>query len=221
MKHKKIIAWIAIFILTGLVLASFYIATRSPKKSDDNENNLSALSEPIITYIDPSRGPTDATITIVEYTDFTCSACQEMAASILYIQQLLPNDIQHIYKAVPNDGGNDMATPSAVAAYCAGNQGKFWEYHDLLFANQSTISTDLFYSLAGYLELDNEAFAECYENNETLPLVQRSYEEALRLNLVATPTVFINEFSYTGAMSTTELELRVRELLLELTRYEE
>ncbi len=221
MGHKRIIAWVAVLILTGLVLASFYIATRPPQTSNDSEEDQTILSEPVITYIDPSRGPTDATITIVEYTDFTCSACQEMAESILYIQQLLPNDVRHIYKAVPNDGANEMATPAAVASYCAGNQGKFWEYHDLLYANQNQISRNFFYSLADYLELDREAFSECYENNETLPLVQRTYEEALRLNLVATPTIFINEFSYTGSMTTTELELRVRELLLELTRYEE
>lgn len=221
MGHKRLIAWIALLILTGLVLASFYIATRPPQTSDDSEDDLATLSEPIITYIDPSRGPADATVTIVEYSDFTCSACQEMSDSILYIQQLLPNDVRHIYKSVPNDGANEMATPAAVAAYCAGNQGKFWEFHDLLYANQNQISSDLFYTLAEYLEINLDSFEECYENRETLPLVQRSYEEALRLNLVVTPTVYINEFSYTGALDRTELELRVRELLLEATRYEE
>lgn len=106
---------------------------------------------------------------------------------------------------MPNTSAHDQAMASALAARCAGEQKKFWEFHTLLMANQSTLGPELYTQIATELELKDKAFNRCLETQSTLPLVQRSFEEGVALGITATPTIFINNNRYTGVISVSEI----------------
>ncbi len=219
MNRHRWLAWLGAILLTIIVLVLFYISTKPPRSTtafDERADTEETLTSPVITYIDPARGDEDAPVTIVEYTDFMCFACKDIAMSIVRLQEELPGKIKHVIKIVPNDSANDLATPAALAAFCAGEQGKFWQFHDLLFANQAYVSAEYFETLASELGLDIASFANCINEKDTLPLVERGYEEGMEISITALPTLFIGEERYTGAISYNDLERAVRELLLEI-----
>lgn len=201
--------------MVGITLTLFYISTKPPRVERETGITLAELTEPTVTYIDPVRGSDDAPITIVEFSDFHCEACRDMSDNIYALQQELPGQIKHVYKAMPNKGASTTAVPAAIAAFCAGEQGRFWEYHDYLFLNQGLLGEDLFITVAERLDLNLDKFEACYTDQETLPLIERTYQEGLALGITATPTVFIGSDRFVGAVSLDELEKYIRELLME------
>ncbi|MBU0531440.1 MAG: thioredoxin domain-containing protein [Candidatus Uhrbacteria bacterium] len=217
MQHHRILAWIGALLLVAIVMILFFMSTRTPERPAASlEQNLGTLNEPTVTFVDPARGPANASVTIVEFTDFTCSACASSAVNIARLQAELPNDVKHVFKAMPNEGASSRATDLAVAALCAGEQGSFWDFHDALFqvGNVDALTDQDLVNLAEALELDLNAFASCFTEQETLALVERSFNEGLMLELTATPTIFINGERFTGAVDYDRLEGLVREMLL-------
>jgi protein-disulfide isomerase len=91
------------------------------------------------------------------------------------------------------------AQPAAEAALCADAQGKFWEYHDRLFENQRSLSSESFRKFAQELNLDDKAFGECLDSGKFRDAVTESYEAGERLGVNATPTFFINGRYLSGA----------------------
>ncbi|MEK9157548.1 MAG: thioredoxin domain-containing protein, partial [Patescibacteria group bacterium] len=111
-----------------------------------------------------------------------------------------------VWKDMPNETRHSEAIPSAIAARCAGKQGKFWEFNAQLFANQSTLSSDLYQTIAADVGLDTPSFSLCVSNEDTLPLVERTLAEGLALKITATPTLFINNERFTGSLSQSEID---------------
>ena len=95
---------------------------------------------------------------------------------------------------------------AAMSAECAGQQGKFWEYHDRLFDNQGSLSRSAFLRFAEELGLDRERFVSCLESDETRRAVQSDVAEGDRLGITSTPTLFINRRSVRGALDSVSLE---------------
>jgi protein-disulfide isomerase len=89
---------------------------------------------------------------------------------------------------------------AACAAECAGDQGKFWAYHDLLFENQSTIDRDNLFRFARDLDLDVAAFRTCIDAPETLERIRDDVRAGARLEILSTPTIFINGRRLEGAL---------------------
>jgi len=163
-----------------------------------------AIEEPFVTFVDPSRGPANAKLTIVEFGDHACPYCKATQEDVDRLLEEHPGDVRFVWKSAPSPlhPGADTA---AQAALCAGRQGKFWEFHEGLFANPGFLDESSMVILATELDLDITAFGECLSSDETLPLVERTVTEARALGLTSIPTIFINGVRYEGALTYEQL----------------
>lgn len=163
------------------------------------------ITAPEITIADPTRGEKDADITVVAYGDYECPACANVDAVLNTLGEEGTYSLRLVWKDMPNASAHPEAVNAAIAARCAGEQKKFWEYHDALMENRATLGNDLYLSLADDFGLKSGAFERCLSNQETLPLVERGYEEGLALRITATPTLYINGERYSGGLTLSEL----------------
>jgi protein-disulfide isomerase len=145
---------------------------------------------------DPSRGPEDAPITIVEFSDFACQFCQRFHQETF--QDLLdayPDKILFVYRDFPVVGGFE----AAQAAECADEQGLFWEYHDLLFSGARGLNRSAYEQYAEELDLDIEEFSACLDEERYASEVSEDANYAVSLGANGTPTFFINGIPLVGA----------------------
>lgn len=205
-------AIVSIVVLALIVFLFFAFSVRSEHRISFTDD-LPELTEPTITVADPVAGLSDARVTIVNFGDYQCAACADVDEAIANLVADYPDNIRVVWKDMPNAESHDEALGAAMAARCAGKQDAFFTYNAYLFANQSRLGDDLYAALAQELGLKEKAFASCLENKDTLPLVQKSYEEGLALRVTATPTLFINGERYTGSISESALRAAVRGLL--------
>lgn len=197
----------------SLILFAFFGASLS-FKNKITYTNQDIPTEPSITFIDPTLGPDTAKVTIVLYGDYGCDACATLdKALITLIADDYPNDVRLVWKDMPNTSQHEEALNAALAARCADDQGKFWEYHALLIAYHNSLSAELYPVLAEQIGLKTNAFASCYRAQTPSPMIQQSYEEGLALGVSATPTIFINGTRYTGAMDSGTLKAMIRQIL--------
>ncbi|KKW30574.1 MAG: DSBA oxidoreductase [Candidatus Uhrbacteria bacterium GW2011_GWD2_52_7] len=199
-----------ISVIGAIVLLFFVFSLRVKNEITFTDDN--AITRPTVTFVDPSQGPSTAKVTIVNFGDYECEGCAGMEQTLATLRQDFPDDVRIVWKDMPNPSHAESRN-AAIAARCAGEQDKFWEFHDLLFANQNQLSSDLYTLIAEELELRDRAFASCVEESETAPLVDRTYEEGLALQLTATPTLFVNNERYTGEVDLSTLKAIVRGII--------
>jgi protein-disulfide isomerase len=138
-------------------------------------------------------GPEDAPVTIIEFTDLQCPYCAHFA--IQTFPQLRRNYIdtgrvRFASRDLPLPM-HALAVPAAVAARCAGEQGRFWEFREALFAAQGTLGHDTYVDLAGKFGLDPEAFANCRSDGRQAANVRADMELARANGITATPSLVI------------------------------
>jgi len=154
----------------------------------------------------PSRGPADASVTIVMFSDFQCGACAR-AAEVL--DELLEeqSDLRLVHQDFPLDSMcnpalertfHPLACWGALFADCAGAQGHYWEYHDLLFARQDALSEDQLKQIALDLPLELQRFESCINDQAVQRGLTQRVGRAVQLNIQRTPTLFINGFRVEG-----------------------
>lgn len=149
---------------------------------------------------DPVLGATDAPITIVEFADFQCPYCQRHAQETYpQLTAQYGDQIRFVYKDFPLISIHPQAFPSALAAQCALEQDKFWEYHDLLFTGGLELGADTYAAYAEQLSLDLTEFNACVEEERYADRVQSDYNFASQLGVSSTPTFFINGIAVIGA----------------------
>jgi len=144
-----------------------------------------------------TRGPQHAKVTLVEFADYECPYCQKVAAEINKLQTDLGDKLAIIYKDFPLPM-HSHAEKAAEAARCAGKQGKFWEYHDLLFHSKQ-LDVDQLKEHAEALKLDSAQFDKCLDTGEQSAAVQHDRAEGMRLGLSGTPSFFVNGHFFSGA----------------------
>ncbi len=168
------------------------------------------LEQPLITFIDPVKGPADAPTTIVEYGDYVCPFCRAAEENINLVLSADPGRIRFVWKDLPNQlhPGADLA---AEAGLCAKKQGKFWEYRDLLLAEAGFPNQTSLTLIANELGLDLQSFGQCLASREMRPLVERNIAEAEALGIDGTPYFFINGKRYSGQLSYEQLEEAVKQ----------
>ncbi|MCL4813674.1 MAG: thioredoxin domain-containing protein [Vicinamibacteraceae bacterium] len=147
-----------------------------------------------------SRGPDNAKITIVEFSDFHCPFCRRVQPALTQVLERYPNDVRLVYKDFPLDSLHPQARDAAEAARCAGDQGKFWEYHDALYASGPDASPAALKAHAEKVGLDAAAFERCLASDTHAAAVQRDAEEAEALGATGTPAFFINGRFVSGAL---------------------
>jgi len=147
-----------------------------------------------------SKGPADAPVTIVEYADFQCPPCGSVAPSIARLEQQYRGKVRVLFRDFPLQM-HPEAPKAAEAAACAGEQNKFWEMHDKLFANQRSLKNEDLKRYAGELSLDAAAFATCLDSGSKSKVWQASMEEGQRHGVGGTPTIFVNGRLMSGVPS--------------------
>lgn len=150
---------------------------------------------------DPVTGPEDAPITIIEFADFQCPFCQRhFLETYPQLVAQYGDQIRFVYKDFPLTNIHPEAYPAAVAAQCALEQDKFWEYHDLLFGGGLELGQDAYTAYAQDLGLDMDRFAACVEEDRYAEDITADTAAARNINVGATPTFFINGIAIEGAM---------------------
>jgi protein-disulfide isomerase len=145
------------------------------------------------------RGETGAKIAIIEYADFECSFCGQFERDTFpkilrdYIQT---GKVRHLYRDLPLHHPHSMA--AARASRCAGDQGKFWEMHDALFASQSNLVEEHLSEIAVSLGLDATKFSSCLASDKFTDQIQASASQADKLGLSATPAFIIGTLDKSG-----------------------
>lgn len=146
----------------------------------------------------PTLGPKDAPVTVIEFGDFQCPFCKRSEDAVKAIREKYGDRIKLVYMDFPLSF-HPHAMPAANAARCAEAQGKFWQYHDALFADQSKLEPNDLKAAAKTLGLDTAKFNACFDKNEYDQAIQKDLEEGHRLNVNGTPTFFINGRELVGA----------------------
>lgn len=139
----------------------------------------------------PSRGPDDAPVTLTVFSDFQCPYCARLVPLLEQVLERYPTQVTLAFKNFPLRNHN-VARPAALAALAAGEQGKFWEYHDLLFANYSALSDAKLTELAEQAGLDPERFAADRARPELAARVDRDLREGSRVGVRGTPSLYLN-----------------------------
>jgi protein-disulfide isomerase len=205
MQHR-FLTFFVLGILSIMVFIFFGLRNRPIEIDYDRIDEINReVNEPTVTFINPSKGSKEATITIITYSDFTCGPCKTLSSTLQTILSTYPNDIRVVWKNLPNESLDEISTPSAMAAHCADRQGAFWEYHDELFIRQSYLSENQLFQIATSLGLNEQKFQSCYEKQDTLPIIKQDYEEGIALGITATPTIFIGDEIFIGAVSANQL----------------
>lgn len=146
----------------------------------------------------PARGPADAPVTIIEFSDFQCPYCLQAKATIDRVLASYGDRIRFVYRHLPLPNHPD-AIPSAEASMCAAEQDRFWPFHDHLFANQTELSADALKRHAATLGLDTTAFNACYDSRKYQSQVEEDMAAAQELGISGTPAFFINGRPLGGA----------------------
>ncbi len=146
----------------------------------------------------PARGPADAPVTIVEFSDFQCPYCVRAEPTVKDVVAAYPGKIRLVYRDYPLPG-HSLAPKAAEAAHCAGDQGKYWEMHDRLFAAQGKLEVE---SLKGYdkeVGLDTARFDKCLDSGEKAAEVAFHKKAGEDAGVNGTPAFFINGRLISGA----------------------
>ena len=149
---------------------------------------------------DPSLGPATAKVTIVEFGEYQCPYCGKAYETVKQILKDYPDDVRLVYRDFPLDF-HQRAVPAAVAANCAGDQGKYWEFHDLLMDNQQALELENLNAHAKTVGLNMDTFSQCLENpGEHVAEVLKDLEDGKKLGVTGTPAFFINGIFLNGAV---------------------
>jgi protein-disulfide isomerase len=149
---------------------------------------------------DPAQGPEDASVTIVEFSDFQCPYCARFQAETL--PQILSNygdRVRFVYRDFPLTSLHANALKAAEASECADDQGAYWKYHDLLFQNQSALDDASLKGYAASLALDTAAFNDCLDSDKQVSEIQKDYQDGITAGVQGTPAFFINGMPLSGA----------------------
>jgi protein-disulfide isomerase len=163
----------------------------------------------------PIRGAADAPVTLVEFSDFHCPFCKRVQPTLTQLLDRYPGKVKLAFRDFPLGQLHPQARRAAEAARCAQDQGKFWEYHDILFANAPQASAEDINRYAQQIGLDVSKFNACLFQSVHHEAVQRDIDEATKLGMTGTPAFFINGRFLNGAQP---LEKFVQIIEEELTR---
>jgi protein-disulfide isomerase len=161
----------------------------------------------------PSRGPADAKVTVVEFSDFQCPFCQRAKPVLDEIAKRHPNDVRIVYRHMPLDALHPRARASAEASACADEGNKFWEYHDKLFANNRALGEPELRKYAAEVGLDAKAFDECLTTRRHKDAVEADAAEARKIGITGTPAFVVNGIMMFGLQTPDSLDEVIREEL--------
>jgi protein-disulfide isomerase len=222
---KKSSLWkFATFLFAGLFIVSLFTggfglsdnsgsAVKVVQPSDSGNkpsvptpSPINVNAEDLVDDNDPVLGDKDAPVTIVEFSDFQCPFCARFRTQTfeqIKTEYIDTGKVKFVYKDFPLDSIHSNARSAAEAAECANEQGKFWEYHDLLFEKQrewaSATGNDLFKQYAADLRLDTEKFNDCIDSKKYASEVSDDLKAATSAGGRGTPYFIVGSTPVSGA----------------------
>jgi len=179
------------------------------KAKDDYMKELRAkykvetfIEEPrikVATEGEPAKGPANAPVTIVEFSDFQCPFCGRVEPTIAQIEQKYGSQVRFVFRQFPLTSIHPMAQKAAEASLCANEQGKFWEMHDAMFADQQKLEVPDLKAKAGKLGLDQAKFDQCLDTGKYVQKIKDDTKAGAVAGVNGTPAFFINGRSLSGA----------------------
>ena len=152
-----------------------------------------------VTDADPAIGSPDAPVTLVEFSDFQCPYCAAAADTLRQIREHYGDALRVVWKDFPLTDIHPNAFQAAEAGHCASEQGRFWEIHDVLFANQTALDDASLKAHAAGLGLDTAEFDACLDDSRHSARVRGGMDLGTGVGVSATPTTFINGRELNGA----------------------
>jgi len=146
----------------------------------------------------PVRGRLDAPVTLVEFSDFECPYCKSFQPTLREIQSRYPDQVRFVFKHNPLPF-HAKARLAHLAALCAGEHGKFWEYRDRLFEGDGGLEEEALVRYAQELGLETESFGRCLDEERYASVVDEDLSEGEQLGVHGTPTFFVNGRMLSGA----------------------
>ncbi len=164
---------------------------------------------------DPARvrGNLKAKVMIVEFSDFQCPYCSAVQATLKNALAKHQDTVALAFRDMPIQQIHPLAQGAAEAARCAGEQGKFWEYHDLLFGDQSKLDRTGLMDKARTLKLDEKQFESCLAGEKYKAQIQQDSQEGMRAGVSGTPGFFINGIFMSGNQPESAFEKTIQEQL--------
>ncbi len=157
------------------------------------------VKTPIPTAGAPSKGPENARITLIEFSDFECPYCSRAVHEVDALLKAYPDQIRLIYKQFPLSM-HPHARLAATAALAANEQGKFWEMHDKLFANYKQLSREHILAIAKDIGLNMDRFTADWTSGKFDAEVSKDYKDGENAGVFGTPAFFLNGKLYNGPM---------------------
>jgi protein-disulfide isomerase len=187
MKNFFLVLLIIIVLVILLWLVTLDFSDTSPVANLNVTTNTSQADEYLsISETDPFKGRREAPVTLIIVSSFACPTCKSAAVLMDQLLALYPQDLKIVRKDLPES--LDESYQAAIAARCAQQQGRYWQYHDLLFNKQDLLSTRTLYSLwARELGMQVEEFEVCFNEEKTSKLVNRNIDESIRAGVNAVP----------------------------------
>lgn len=160
----------------------------------------------------PRIGTTEDKVLLVEFSDFQCPYCAKVSQTVKQFMAQHQDEVTLVYKNLPLASIHSQAIPAAQAAWAAGKQGKFWEYHDSLFAQREKLGEELYLDIAQNLNLNLEKFNFDRNGEAVAKDIQADVSLAEILNLNGTPSFIMNDEVFSGAVEISDLENRLERL---------
>ena len=174
-----------------------------PARTEFNSKPTAPNVSSVNVFGEPFRGANTARVAIVEYSNFDCSFCGKFARTVfprIDEDYVSPGKVRYYFRDLP-ELQETNAWLKARAARCAGDEGKFWDMHELLFANQTATGHDL-PTLAQAIGLDSEKFNECLSTEKYLVNIERSVAGAKHMGIFGTPAFLIGTLGEDGGFVT-------------------
>jgi protein-disulfide isomerase len=160
---------------------------------------------------DHARGPATASVTLVEYGDYECPYCRAAVAIVEELQRVLPDELRFVFRHFPLENLHPHASRAAEAAEGAASQGKFFEMHAALFANQTALEDDDLLRYAAELDLDTARFGAELKASTHATRVREDFRGGIRSGVRGTPTIFLDEVRYDGVIGVRQIVATIKE----------
>ena len=183
-----------------------------------NEGNLTtktavspaSLRGPIISSNDPSRGPDEAIVNIVYFSDFACSFCRQQETILQQALEQYPDQVRVIWKDLPDTNPTSQSYQAAKAGRCADQQNKFWSFHDQLLSLETIQDRDI-ERAAAKSGLDMSIFRQCLKQDKiTDMLIDNNLKEADALGISGTPYTYVNQRDFLGQITWQDLDNAIK-----------
>jgi protein-disulfide isomerase len=152
----------------------------------------------------PAKGPENAPVTIVEFSDFQCPYCARLIPTLEQVKQQYGDKVRIVFRQFPLNF-HQFAQKAAEASLCANEQGKFWELHDAMFQNQQNLAVEQLKAKAAELGVNAEQFNSCLDNGKYAAQVKSDLDDGTKAGVNGTPAMFINGRFLSGAVPITEV----------------